>query len=406
MKRIGDFAASQATYRTSCRPKTALVASRLNLAPFWYASARLARAAGVSQSIGEKGLHIMKMPDGLNLSLKAAVADYDQLRGRAADLDGLGLPIRLELHTFGGRDVDDPKGFDRALEQIARLRSEFEVTSLVVHVPLQSVPVVTRLAFDTAQCSRCIAFAIAAGASAVVLHRYYALVYGAEPARIGSKAEAEAGFEEITRGLAEEAGDMPLRVENVGHYSLLPRDGRSFLTGPLDHFFPWEVARFRDFTAKAGLTSVKPFIDVAHATLSANLFNRARARRDEVRDDPRFVWITDEDLDQAQWLDPFDFVDVGMDYLHVSDAVQLDSASCASAGLDEAILTRSIVSEGLELGTGNLPFATLPARFGTTGTLVLEVDPAPGESHTGNGAQRRSAERLRAHFTADGSPQT
>ena len=348
----------------------------------------------------------MMIAQELSLSLKAAVADYDQLRGRASDLVSLDLPVRLELHTFGGRDLDDPSGFDRALGHIARLRSEFEVASVVVHVPLQSVPVVTRVPFDTAQCSRCIAFAAAAGASAVVLHRYYALVYGAEPPRIGSKEEAETGFEESVRTLAKDAGDMPLLIENVGHYSLLPRDGKSFLTGPLDHFFPWEIARFRNFTAREGLSAVKPFIDVAHATLSANLFNRARARREEVRHDPRFAWITDEDLDQAQWLDPFDFVDAGMDYLHVSDAVQLDQASCAAPGLDESLLTRSIVSEGLELGTGTLPFAQLPARFGTSGTLVLEVDPAPGESHAGNGAQRRSAERLRAHFSAAGGFQT
>lgn len=348
----------------------------------------------------------MMISDGLNLSLKAAVADYDQLRGRATDLIALDLPVRLELHTFGGRDLDDPSGLDRSLEHIARLRREFEIASLVVHVPLQSVPIVTRLSFDTAQCSRCIAFAIAVGASAVVLHRYYALVYGAAPSRIGSKAEAETGFEECIRTLAKDAGDMPLLIENVGHYSLLPRDGKSFLTGPLDHFFPWEITRFRDFTAAAGLPAVKPFIDVAHATLSANLFNRARARRGEVRHDPRFAWITDDDLDQTTWLDPFDFVDAEMDYLHVSDAVQLDQASCAAPELDETILTRSIVSEGLELGTGTLPFAELPSRFGTQGTLVLEVDPAPGESHVGNGAQRRSAERLRAHFSAARDRQT
>ena len=54
------------------------------------------------------------------------------------------------------------------------------------------------------------------------------------------------------------------------------------------------------------------------------------------------------------------------------------------------MLTQSIVSEGLEVGSGSLPFENLPDRFGRTGTIVLEVDPATGESHVENGAQRRS----------------
>jgi hypothetical protein len=331
-------------------------------------------------------------------ALKAAVIDYDQIAARAGYMASVGLPVRLELHTFGGRDIDVDESWKRAHANVTQLRDRFAVGSLVVHVPLQSVSVVTTLDFDEGQCIRSIDFAQAIGADAVVLHRYYGLVYGQNPPRFQDKTEAERAFEHIVADLAKQAAGLPLLIENVGHYSLLPRDGKSFLTGPLDHFFPWEIRRFRDFVAAAGLKSVFPFVDVAHATLSANLFNRRRAQPELTRSDPRFAWITDDDLDQAEWLDPFDFVDSAMPYLHVSDAFQLPSGDCQSLMLDEQTLTTSIVSEGLEIGTGTLPFDALPACFGDRGTLVLEVDPSPGETHIANGAQLRSLDILRAIF--------
>lgn len=94
-----------------------------------------------------------------NFALKAAVIDFEQLRARAAALDDAGLPIRLELHTFGTRDIDDPSATQRALLNVVRLKSEHEVASIVVHVPLQSVSVVTDVMFDIDQCIRSIAFA-------------------------------------------------------------------------------------------------------------------------------------------------------------------------------------------------------------------------------------------------------
>src|SRR3546814_17924874 len=89
--------------------------------------------------------------------------------------------------------------------------------------------------------------------------------------------------------------------------------------------------------------------------------------------------ICEEDLQEVEWLHPFDFVDSDMPYLHASDAILLDRDQIAKDALDEAVLTRSIVSEGLEVGSGSLPFERLPDRFGRTGTIVLEVDPAGGE---------------------------
>src|SRR3546814_15208384 len=73
------------------------------------------------------------------------------------------------------------------------------------------------------------------------------MVFGEGAPRAVDKASAEIAFNEVIRDLADAASGKRLLVENVGHYSLLPRDGRNYLSGPLDHFFPWEIARFRDF---------------------------------------------------------------------------------------------------------------------------------------------------------------
>lgn len=332
-------------------------------------------------------------------ALKAALADPAQLEARAAWLARAGRPIVLELHTFGARDIDTTAGLAASRATVARLRERHAVERLIVHVPVQQVPVVTQVDFDAGQCQRAIAFAAEIGAEAVVIHRYLDLVFGDAPPRAFSKPEAIRRFHAIIRDLARLAPEIRLLVENIGHYSLLPRNGRNYLSGPLDHFFPWEISAFRRFCAQEGLTNVEPFVDVAHATLSANLFNRRKLHFTETADDPRFAWITPDDLDQAEWLAPFDFVDPAMSYLHVSDACLLAAAELAEADLPEPRLVEGIVSEGLEIGTGNLPFALLPNRLGQgRPTLVVEVEPGASETHIDNGAQLRSLERLAVLF--------
>src|SRR3546814_12128987 len=98
------------------------------------------------------------------------------------------------------------------------------------------------------------------------------------------------------------------------------------------------IARFRDFVRQEGLDNVEPFVDVAHAALSSNLFNRKRVAYSSLRDDPRFAWISEEDLQEVEWLHPFDFVDSDMPYLHASDAILLDRSEERRVG-EECIST-------------------------------------------------------------------
>lgn len=334
-------------------------------------------------------------------SLKAAAIDYDQLADRASRLRRIGAPIRIELHTFGERDVESDQGRRRVRDNLRRLRDGYGDVELVVHVPYQSVQKITGIDFDAEQVKSAISLADEIDAGAVVMHRYWGLVFGDAPARC-SRREAVAGFNETVRELSAHAQDIRLLVENVGHYSLLPRDGKHFLSGPLDHFFPWEMRAFRAYLDAEGLGNVEVFADVAHATLSANLFNICRRYPHYREADPRFYWIAEADLAECDALHPFDFVDGEMTYLHASDSQFLTRADMDGPAISESLIVAATCTEGLEAGAGNLPWARLPAAFSTRrdAVIVLEVEPSSGESHVDNGAQERSLLALRDVFEA------
>src|SRR3546814_5732571 len=67
--------------------------------------------------------------------------------------------VNLELHTFGARDIDSRDSFKTAIANVERFKADHSVNGLVVHVPLQSVAVVTSRDFDADQCLRSIEFA-------------------------------------------------------------------------------------------------------------------------------------------------------------------------------------------------------------------------------------------------------
>ena len=99
-------------------------------------------------------------------------------------------------------------------------------------------------------------------------------------------------------------------------------------------------------------------------------------------------------LSDGDYADPFDFVDREMSYLHVSDAVLLSPSEARDPALSDQRILRSLTSEGLEVGSGNLEFSRLGPRLGAKCRLVVEVDPAPTEDHVENRAQARSLHRL------------
>ena len=126
--------------------------------------------------------------------LKAAAIDPAQLADRArrngpagtADPGSNSTPSAPA--TWMIRD-----GRRRAEAAVRTLAAAHPLTQLVVHVPYQGVADVTVRDFDADQVRRTIDFAGAVGAEAVVVHRYWGLVFGDAPPRT-TREEAVAGF--------------------------------------------------------------------------------------------------------------------------------------------------------------------------------------------------------------------
>jgi len=332
----------------------------------------------------------------VSFALKGAVIDYSQIEARARYLNHARLPLQLELHTFGPRDLYDQDCRKTCLNNLSRLEGEFGKAELTVHIPFQDVETVTSEKFDADQVADTLEFAQQCGAGRIVMHRYWGMVYGNKPPR-SARAEATAGFNETIRQLAPLAPEIAILVENMGHYFLASRKAGDYLAGPLDHFFPWEIAEFRTYLLSQGITNVYPFVDVAHATLTSNLFNHRRKLASNVELPACYSGITDDDLDHATKLHPFEFVDKDMPWLHISDSRLTDCPA------DHDIAQEALTCEGLEIGVGNLPFSKLPDRLagGKADTvLLLEIEPGDGETYVKNGAQYRSLERLRHCFSS------
>ncbi len=325
--------------------------------------------------------------------MKAAVGDPAQLADRVERLGRLDRPVIIELHTAGPGDLDTAADFAASVATIQRLRDRCQ-PRLFVHVPYQQPAVVTTVPFDRAQVMRTVEFAHAIDAAGVVMHRYYGLVRGGEPVAI-PRAEAEHRFQQEVAAVSSALHDRLGFVENLGYFWLRPRAGRRFLTSALDHFFPWEQAGFARFLEDAAIGNLTPMVDIAHATLSANMFNALRRHPDRFGDDPRFGGIIADDLARSDWLRPADFVAAQPRYLHLSDALFLDRDAIATLPdqPDDALLHTALTSESLPIGAGNLDFTEVLGKV--AGALVIvEVDPYDGQSHESNSAQEDAVQRL------------
>lgn len=334
-------------------------------------------------------------PGKVALAFKAAGADAAQLQDRARRAARLGCELALEMHTFGARDLGSLEGRQQLSDNLRRLQDEHPRLRLTVHIPPQQISVVTRTAFDAIQVEQTLGFAAQIGAEAVILHRYWNLKSPDDYSRPPTRDEATFAFNEIMVEIGRAWPQVSVLVENLGFFFYLPRSPENYCWSVLDHFFPWEILAFSDAMRDRGVLNVRPMVDLAHATLSANMFNLKRHGTPEQRRDPRLRSIVDDDLERASALQPLDFVSGVPDYLHLSDSWQLEPAPPIPHA--DGAVERGLTSEGLEVGAGNIPWrelAELYSRARATALWVLEVDPAAGETQADNGAQGRSAERL------------
>jgi hypothetical protein len=329
----------------------------------------------------------------LFFAMKAAVASVRQLADRADRMRRLRLPLAMELHTTGGERYAPGEPFHAGVQYLRRIREQ-ESLRLWIHVPYQQPDVVTQVPFDANQVLHTLELASHVDAEAVILHRYFALAPMGQLSRV-PKAEAEASFNEEIRRLARNLDGRQAYVENLGFFWLRPRAGGIYLAGPVEHFFPWEVERFLTFLCEEGIQDVQPMVDIAHATLSSNMFALLHSHYRSYREDARFQGITDVDLAERDALSPYDFVRPETPYVHVSDALLLDQRAVIAA--NEPLVTEALTAEALPLGQGNLDLDLAMGQLNLHGTphvVVAEVDPGDGQSHEHNAEQEKCVVRL------------
>jgi hypothetical protein len=268
-----------------------------------------------------------------------------------------------------------------------------------VHVPYQDPEVVTSRPFDREQVRRTAELADALDAEAIVVHRYWALT-GPGASSQTPRHEAEAAFDEEMLRLSRNARRQLILVENLGHFWLEPRSLGRYLAGPLDHFFPWEMERFATYMRDHGASNVVPMVDIAHACITANMFNLMRQHFSTLRHDQRFQGITAPDLDQRRWLTPYDYVDGTPRYFHGSDAIFIGTGETTLQSVDtRADLLTLLTSEAMPVGRGNLDFSALVDRWlrlpAPEPLVIAEVNPDAGQTHERNGAQEDAIRRWR-----------
>ena len=319
--------------------------------------------------------------------MKAAPRYPEQIRNRIAGFAQLGLPAVIELHLFGLEELHE--GLQRTVEACRA----FEGVEYIVHIPLTDKA--SGYIFDVqTESGKHIRAALdlctLINAKELVLHRCFGFDKGF------TKAEAERGFQEKVRlwdGWAREKG-VHIVYENYGFVWLPQGLGKDHLVSPLDHFFPWDMAGFTGFVKKNDLKNTGMLLDLAHACLSANMFNLLKADPG-FSGDPRFGNIYPEDLARSACLRVEDFLVEGIEYFHVSDAYVWQAA----AGVGD--VKKYLYTEGLPVGKGTIGYPVILDRLKGGKTLVMEIEPEHGD-HVNNQAQLTGAKLFRDRYFKEG----
>ncbi|MDD5656545.1 MAG: TIM barrel protein [Elusimicrobia bacterium] len=311
-------------------------------------------------------------------ALKAAARFPAQLRDRMEQFRRLELPAHVELHLCGlgelGSDMDPAVTNCRA----------FPGCRYSVHFPLFDAGrgyIYDMASAGDEELRRACGFCARVGARELVMHRSWLIP------RL-PKRDAEEEFLRKALRWASIGRDEGIRIllENWGFVWLPESQGGGCRVSPLDHFFPWEMRRFREALGTDGWRYCGIVLDIAHAVLSANMFNMLQTHP-ELNRDERFANITVEDLAHAQKLAAADFLFDFIDYAHVSDAWVWNRDD----GLD---MERYLYREGLPLGSGNLDYVTLAGSLlRGDRTLVMEIEPPDG-NHERNVHQGDAVRRL------------
>jgi len=305
--------------------------------------------------------------------MKAAPYYAEQMSDRVAKFKSIGIKPAIELHLFGSRDV-----FGKNRVIVEKNCKSIHSCDFIVHFPIFDLE--TGYIFDAASSElglfeQMLDFCNDIGSNYLIMHR----CFGFEC--IIEKYEAEERFINIVADWNKLAAERNIHIliENYGFVWLPERLKKAFVTSPLDHFFPWDMERFLKTKKMLNLYHVDILLDVAHASLSCNMFNMLKSNN-YLKYDSRFANISEKDLMMKDVLSVNDFILDTTHFFHISDTFVWEPSS----GMDN--MKKYLYTENLPIGRGNIDFPALFHNMSGKNWMIMEIDPEDG-NYSDNGAQ-------------------
>jgi len=309
--------------------------------------------------------------------MKAAPLYPDQMADRVDKFAKLGIDPVIELYLFGVKDVFDPETLNVLCENCKRFNAEY-----YVHFPVQDAEgygVFDPAAHSDAYFEKVLDFSRKIGAKGIIMHRIFGIGI------LDNKEKAVQEFNARLMQWGRMAYPLSIYLENYSFIWLPGEFKQDYVTSPLDHFFPWEITETIKFINDQKMQNISVLVDIAHAVISANMFNLLKSNS-VLRKDRRFSNIFAQDLARAEHLSPKDFLVDGIaSYFHVSDSFIWGPADSLND------LDRYLYSEGLPIGKGNIDFVDLFSNVPERAIMMMEIVPENG-SHANNMDQLRAVE--------------
>ncbi len=309
----------------------------------------------------------------IRYAMKAAPFYAEQMSDRAVKFEHIGVKPAVELHLFGSRDV-----FSKSRIIAEENCKIIHNCDFIVHFPIFDFDtgyIFDAASFDMSLFGQVLDFCNNIDSHYLIMHRCFGFEANME------KKEAEEKFLNIVAEWSKMAadGNIHLLIENYGFVWLPEVLNKSFVTSPLDHFFPWDMERFLKMSEALKLCNVDILLDIAHASLSCNMFNMLK-NNDSLKHDDRFVNINEQDLMMKDILSVNDFILDTTHFFHISDTFVWK----VSSGLDN--MKKYLCTENLPIGKGDVDFPALFNNLSGENWMIMEIDPEDG-NYSDNSAQ-------------------
>jgi sugar phosphate isomerase/epimerase len=297
--------------------------------------------------------------------MKAAPYYFEQLLDRAVKFEHIGIKPAIELHLFGSKDV-----FGKNRSIVEENCKKIHGCDYIVHFPifdLETGYIYDAASFDMRLFKQVLDFCNAIGSHYLIMHRCFGFEGALE------KGDAEENFFKILAEWNRDAMEhnILLLIENYGFVWLPDALKKDFLVSPIDHFFPWDMERFLEIKNILSLENVDILLDIAHASISCNMFNMLK-HKNFLKHDRRFANITEEDIKKKDVLFVSDFIMDSTHFFHISDTFVWKPSN----GLDE--MKKYLYTENLPIGSGNIDFPILFDKMPDNKWMIMEIDPADG----------------------------